>query len=237
MSMKTSLTKTVGAASIALLTLAGAASAEERKLEWSASVAGTSDYIFRGISTNNEDPAFQASVGFTYGIFYASLWGSNVTLDPDDYPAEVDVNFGITPSLGPVTFDIGGVWYTYPADGGIGPDAIEFKFGASYSPFTNFTVTPVFWYAPDQDNLTEAYTYEATAAYELPKVAIFTPTLSGLVGYSDIQATDADYTYWNVGLALGVENFTFDFRYWDTDLDNNPLADERFVFTASVSLP
>ncbi len=55
------------------------------------------------------------------------------------------------------------------------------------------------------------------------------------------------YTYWNVGLALTVEKFTFDFRYWDTDIDvvtpgvgacaDEDLCDERFVFSAKVVLP
>jgi hypothetical protein len=46
-----------------------------------------------------------------------------------------------------------------------------------------------------------------------------------------------DYTYWNAGLALSVEKFTFDFRYWDTNIQDDGLADERFVFTASITLP
>ena len=52
----------------------------------------------------------------------------------------------------------------------------------------------------------------------------------------DLEPTD-EYTYWNVGLALSVEKFTFDFRYWDTDIKEDGLADERFVFTTSITLP
>ena len=50
---------------------------------------------------------------------------------------------------------------------------------------------------------------------------MFTPTVGGLVGYTDFDgASDQfDYTYWNAGLALAVDNLTFDFRYWDTDAD------------------
>jgi hypothetical protein len=50
--------------------------------------------------------------------------------------------------------------------------------------------------------------------------------------------------YWNAGLSLTVEKFTMDFRYWDTDINNGGsvfalpgLDDERFVFTAKVTLP
>jgi len=58
--MKSSITKTAGAAAVALLALSGAASAEDRQFGWSVNVGGTSDYIFRGVSQTDGDPAFQA---------------------------------------------------------------------------------------------------------------------------------------------------------------------------------
>ena len=230
-----SLTKAVGAASIALMTLAGAASAEEREFSWSATATGTSDYIFRGLSLYGEDPAFQASIDASYGIFYTGLWGSMV--DGDIYePVELNFYAGITPKLGPVTFDFGFIYYFYPWGEPSDANLIELKAGAEFSPIKNLTLTPVYWYVPDQDNADSASTIEGTAAYELPAVGIFTPTVSGLVGWTENFGAD-EYTYWNAGLSLAVEKFTFDFRYWDTDIANDPLADERFVFTASITLP
>jgi Bacterial protein of unknown function (Gcw_chp) len=45
-----------------------------------------------------------------------------------------------------------------------------------------------------------------------------------------------DYTYWNVGLSkVFKQHFTVDVRYWDTDVDGDPLADERIVGTISFS--
>ena len=123
---------------------------------------------------------------------------------------------------------------------------VELKLGAEYSPVDKLTLKPVFWYVPDQDNSAENWTIEGSAAYELPTVGIFTPTVSGLVGYTDADEVDFfftgvdSYTYWNAGLALSVEKFTFDFRYWDTDVSSpgeDGIADERFVFTASITLP
>lgn len=250
--MAKSFTKTIGAASVALLALTGAAAAEDREFAWSVTFAGTSDYIFRGLSLNGEDPAFQPAINASYGIFYAGAWGSNI--EGDGYePFEVDLYAGVKPVLGPVTFDFGVVWYIYPgADtgGAVGLDVVELKAGASFSPFTNFTVTPVLWWTPDQENIVDTYTAESTFAYTLPSVGIFTPTVSALVGYTEADADgffgpDDNYTYWNAGVALAVEKFTFDFRYWDTNLNSFDSAnhgyygldDERFVFTASVTLP
>ncbi len=38
-------------------------------------------------------------------------------------------------------------------------------------------------------------------------------------GFSVNGTTEDDYKYWNAGVSLGVEKFTFDFHYWDTDID------------------
>ena len=49
--------------------------------------------------------------------------------------------------------------------------------------------------------------------------------------------------YWNAGVALAVDKFTIDLRYWDTNFKDDAtflspgLADERFVATVKVSLP
>lgn len=239
--MTTSFKKTmgtaVGAAGLALCAMSGSASANE--FSWSATATGTSDYVFRGLSLNDEDPAFQASIDAEYGIWYVGLWGSMVD-GPGYEPVELNLYTGIKPVLGPVTFDFGVVYYFYPwADGSGDSDVVELKAGFDWSPVKNLTLTPTYWYVPDQDNSDEASTIEGTAAYELPAVGIFTPTVSGLVGWTENFGAD-EYTYWNAGLSLGVEKFTFDFRYWDTDLPDAigaGLADERFVFTASVTLP
>jgi uncharacterized protein (TIGR02001 family) len=260
MSKLTNIMKTASATGIALLALTGAALAdgeygsvkdapveEGRKFTWSITLGATSDYIFRGLSLNDEDPAFQPAINIGYGIFYAGAWGSNITGD-GFAPWETDFYAGIKPVWGPVTFDLGAVYYSYlGADDPL--DYVELKAGMSFSPFTNLTLTPVFWYTPDQDNYVTTYSIEGTAAYVLPAVGIFTPTVSALVGYTEAPddagffGPSSDYTYWNAGVALAVEKFTFDFRYWDTNLDSVQgdafygLDDERFVFSASVTLP
>ena len=215
-----------------------AAADEGRKFSWSVTGTGTSDYIFRGVSLNNEDPAFQASIDVEYGIWYGGLWGSMV--DGIGFePVELNLYTGIKPVLGPLTFDFGVIYYFYPwADGASGSDFVEFKAAFDWSPVKNLTLTPAYYFAPEQNTAVEsdASTIEGTLAYELPAVGIFTPTVSGLYGWTENFGL-GDYSYWNAGIALSVEKFTFDFRYWDTDITNVGLADERFVFTASVTLP
>lgn len=228
-----------------LFTLAGHAAAEEaKKLEWSATVGGTSDYVFRGLSYTNERPAAQGSVDVSYGIFSAGLWGSNVA-DEGYEPAEMDIYANIKPAWGAITFDVGVIWYTYPGarPRPLGYDSVELKAGMEFSPAAKLTVTPVFWYVPEQQHAPVTYTYESAIAYELPAVGRFTPTIGGLLGYTHADEANTfsagvdDYTYWNAGIQLAIEKFTFDCRYWDTSITGDGLADERFVFTSSVSLP
>jgi uncharacterized protein (TIGR02001 family) len=240
---------------------------EGRKLNLSVTLGATSDYIFRGISQTSENPAAQGSVDLTYGIFYAGIWASNV--DFDDAPpasAEIDFYAGIKPTLGagpfwgPITFDFGVLYYSYPgADDNPELDYVELKAGYSMeSPWIKGLTTGTTLYWSDDYGLEtgEVFTVESAASYALPQVGIFSPSISGVYGtvYGDIDenfsvggGTEDEYSYWNVGLALAVEKFTFDFRYWDTDIDvENPgvgacvsegLCDERFVFTAKVTLP
>lgn len=242
--------KLAGVAAVASTALIGAAQAEDREFSWSMTVGGTSDYIFRGISLTSEDPAAQGSVDMSYGIFYAGAWASNV--DGAGYePMELDLYTGIKPTLGQFTFDLGLIGYLYP----IADDAAnyyEFKAGVSTEIVSKLTGGVTFYYVPDQDNSPEIWTVEGTLAYSLPQVHIFAPTISGTLGYTEadtvgwFSVVEDGYMYWNAGLSLGVEKLTFDFRYWDTDLNQSVggiadiyggLSDQRFVFSVKATLP
>jgi len=245
-----SLLGAAGLAAVAMVAAAPVANAEDREFAWSITIGGTSDYIFRGVSFTQEEPAFQASVDFSYGIAYLGFWGSNIDNGDGFEPWELDIYAGLKPVVGPATFDFGVVVYTYPdADTGPNTEYYELKAGVSGEIFKNLTAGAVFWYTPDQSNYSETYSIEGTLAYALPQVGIFAPSISGLIGYTeDTDNTDVfalggidSYTYWNAGLTLAVEKFSMDFRYWDTDVDSDPasndLTDSRFVFSAKVTLP
>jgi uncharacterized protein (TIGR02001 family) len=244
--MKTSRSVLVAAV---LLAGMGNANAEEREFSWSMTVGGTSDYVFRGVSLTSGDPAAQGSLDASYGIFYAGVWASNVD-GPGYEPWELDLYAGLKPELGPVTFDFGIVGYLYPAAEN-SFDYYELKAGASMELVKNLTGGVALWYVPSQENAPDVWTVEGSLAYTLPKMGIFDPSISGLLGYSE----DSDdtlwlygvnsYTYWNAGITLVVEKFAMDFRYWDSDIDEDVAraygeqyrTDERFVFTAKVTLP
>jgi uncharacterized protein (TIGR02001 family) len=258
-----------GAAVVASLAMSTAVLADDAapKFGYSVTITGTSDYIFRGISLTNNGPAFQPFVEFTYGIAYLDFWGSNVN-DGLGNPYEVDVYAGIRPVTGPVSWDFGVLYYTNPgqrATPTLNPnneatDYVEFKAQASITPITNLTLTGIGYVTPDigfASPTTE--TGEFDVSYTLPAMGMFTPTLSGAIGFTNADrastfaaycsdraqldcniGTDA-YTYWNAGVKLAVDKWFMDFRYWDTSIskadDQLGLADSRFVFSAGVNLP
>lgn len=245
-----------GLVAASALAMGSPASAEERKLDLSMTLTGTSDYMFRGFSQTQGDPAFQMSVDATYGIFYAGIWGSNIDLD--DPPvfkygsAEIDFYMGLKPVTGPITWDLGVLYYYYPgSDDPLGDesDYVEFKVGASLTPIENASLSGTFYWTPDNFGETgDVYTIEGGAGYALPAVGIFTPTISGALGYVNADeitygdGTDDNYVYWNAGIALAVDKWTLDFRYWDTNIGSDdycgPLnCDARFVFSAKITLP
>jgi uncharacterized protein (TIGR02001 family) len=242
---------------------------EGRKFTYSFSATGTSDYVFRGISQTDNDPTLQGAVNIGYGIFYAGVWASGLDFGSFGNDAEIEMDWygGIKPTWGPLTFDFGVIYYTYPGSGyGVNADLgdlpyLEYKAGVSATPFTNATVGATVYYSDDSFASTgEVWTVEGTAGYTFHTVGPFTPTVSAVLGH--VESEDAaylafngfdSYTYWNVGLALVVDKLTFDFRYWDTEGAENSVSTsgappagftcvndycgERFVFSATVALP
>lgn len=245
--------KTLSVAGVAFLALAGQAAAGDlfgaregsikdepaaaagRTLSWSFNVGANTDYIFRGLSLSNEDPTVFGGIDASYGIFYIGAWGTSLEngqpeLGGDLFgPTEIDLYAGIKPVWGPVTFDFGVIYYAYPSDEQ-DLDYTELKAGVSITPVTNLSLGTTLYYAPDQSNSPEVFTVENSAGYTFAAIGPVTPTLSGIYGFAD--ATDLDtYTYWNVGLALAWEKFTFDVRYWDTD----GVGDQGFFDTDLVA--
>jgi uncharacterized protein (TIGR02001 family) len=206
----------------------------------SANVGYTSDYVFRGVSQSGEDPAIQGGVDFTCGRFYVGTWGSSVAFAGG--APEIDVYGGFKHVTGPISWDFGFIYYSYPgASSTADLDFFEFKVSGSGEVWKGGTLTGTLFYSPEfTSNTGEALTVEATFAQALPRVAIFSPTFSATIGNISFQEVtfggEDEYTYWNVGVALGFyEKWTLDLRYWDTD-DNNVSnffgpSDGRFVGT------
>ncbi|MBT8115187.1 MAG: TorF family putative porin [Arenicella sp.] len=182
--------------------------------EMSANVAIQSDYVWRGISQNQEDPSIQG--GFDYAHesgFYAGVWGASVDFGGDE-STEMDLYAGWSTELeNGLGIDIGIIEYTYHGGPAASGDFTEYVLGLSYS---GFGVT---YYSGDEfdDNFEVSYGYDFEAGVSLGAT------------YGDYDT----YNFYQVGVSGEVEGVGLDLSYWDTDIDDDPLADGRVVLTVS----
>ena len=203
-------------AAAASAALSGAAMAQDSTAPTFAfNVGATSDYLFRGLTQTAKDPAVFGGVDMTAGLFYAGAWASNV-----DWGVETDLYAGVKPVLGPVTFDLGAIYYGYP-DSDIKNAAYwEGKIAASI-PAGEGTLGLAYYYSPEFFGKTgKADYYELNASQPLPFGGA---TISGAIGRQSLAKGSYGvdgYTTMNAGVTIPfLSKLSVDLRYVYTDDD------------------
>jgi uncharacterized protein (TIGR02001 family) len=210
--------KLIGVAVAAGATLMGAGAANA---EVSANVSFTTDYIFRGVSLSDENPAIQGGFDWSNDSFYAGTWGSSL-FDG----MELDLYAGWTPSTGPVTWDVGLIGYFYPGadDDGAEFDYYEGKVAGEFSVTDAFAVGAGLYYSPENYGDTgDATYYEINGSYTVSDALSF----DAAYGNQTVEDPDGapggadedDYSTWNIGGTYAMHGFSLDLRYHDTDID------------------
>lgn len=220
---------------------------------FSASAALTTDYVFRGISQTDEEPAIQGSFDYAHpsGI-YIGVWGSGVDEAVSKGNVELDYYAGYGRELfKDFSFDLSFIYYNYPGGGdNPEPDYFEVHLGLAYKladlPLSP-SITAGYNYSPDffgEDG--NAHYVNGLLELSLPYEFI----LAGEVGYQDVEGDETtgkgqgegggdgfDYIHWRVGLSKELLGFTLDLSYHDTNEEDflGEIADERVVFTVSRS--
>ncbi len=150
--------------------------------DFSASVAFTTDYTFRGISQSSNDAAVQGSFDWASDLFYAGIWGSTVDFNDDltnpfsgerisdGASTELDFYFGFTPSVGDLALSLGFIYYLYPDAPQDGDDIIVPAAGPFLVDPADFGLVPgdVLLDFPQQDY----YEFTAGAGYEFGPLAV-----------------------------------------------------------------
>jgi uncharacterized protein (TIGR02001 family) len=222
-----------------------------------------SDYNFRGISQSDRGPSVygyaEPRCNVTKDIqLYAGVWGWSTKL-PTTPTGEFDIYGGIRPTFGPLAFDFGFIYYWYPRETQLffaDPAALtvspsNFGFGAFTVRDTDFweVYGKVTWTATDWLQSGAKATYAgSTVKFTLPAKwfpADWGAYVSGEAAHYWIGSFTAfgpafdlpDYTTWNVGIGATYKIFTFDLRYYDTDLSQRNCflltSDPSGVATAS----
>lgn len=131
-------TCTVLALLISAPVMAEEAAADASPHTFTANVGLFSQYIFRGISQTNEDPALQGGFDYAHSSgFYIGTWASNISWLRDSYTdgtdgfgyrsssLEVDIYAGFANEIGDtgIGYDVGLLQYLYPGSKGGTPTA------------------------------------------------------------------------------------------------------------------
>lgn len=216
----------------------------EGPITFSANVALTSEYRFRGVDLSGGDPAVQGGLDLGHESgFYVGTWASTLDNDTVGYgDIELDVYGGWSGDVGEgVALDVGVIGYLYPDAGPGDFDYVEFYSSLGFT-FGPAETTVGVAYAPEQDSLggtDNLYVY-SDVGVGIPNTPV---TLTGHLGYTDGFLTftdDGDAFDWSIGAEANIYGpLTLSAAYVGAEGDIAPGAydfvDDAFVVTLSAS--
>jgi uncharacterized protein (TIGR02001 family) len=212
-----------------------------------------SDYNFRGVSQSNRGPSggayFEPQLTVPFGTLYVGLaawaidWpGAYGFSDPT---AEIDIYGGWRGSFGPVSLDLGAIYYYYPKEQlGIDSDFVELYAKAGYAITPDLSIGANVFYTPDLLNYgqfgagdVDGVYASITGKWVTPwKAGDFGSYVSGELGHWFLDdggvfgpGVDASYTYWNAGFAITYKAITLDLRYHGTDMSRTECGNFLLV--------
>ena len=225
--------------------------------EVAGGVALTSDYLFRGISQTDHEPAIQGTLeyaietGIAETSAYAGFWGSNVDFnDGDEAHVEIDVLFGLRGNVGDtgLSWDLGGIYYWYPgASSSLDYDYWEIVPQVEYAVNDLVSVGALYAYSPQffADTGNAHYVQGGVSVTPPLPFAGFDLSIDGAVGYQWIESNSAagveDYLNWNIGATVSVKSLDFTIAYSDTNLSrsdcfgNTNLCEGRVIFSVGAA--
>jgi uncharacterized protein (TIGR02001 family) len=192
--------------------------------EWTTpgSVTLASDYVFRGLTQTNTDPALQAGIEFDHASgFYAGAWASNISWLSDlggiSSSLEIDAYLGYRTTLADTLgLDLGVYTYYYPGDfpaGFTSAATTELYAALSYGIASlkySHTLTNAFGFS---DSKNSGY-IDLSANWE------FAPgwLLNGHVGHQRIDGfADASYSDYKLGITRNFDGWSIALAWLDTN--------------------
>lgn len=227
------LSKIAATGALMAVSCLGAAHADEAS-PISANIALTTNYMFRGVTQTENNPAIQG--GFDYAHesgLYAGIWASNVDFDTEG-SIEVDYYVGFSGEVSSLGYDVSYVYYDYPSDE-------EFDYGeligsVSYD-FVAAAVSGTIAYTDELGEDADSAIYYQ-AGVEVPVGAF---TIAAAYGYWDLKDNADSYNDWSIGVSTEYMGLGLDLTYTDTDIDEDDsgafaseeASDAHIVFTVS----
>lgn len=222
--------------SVAAAVLASSAVANAGDIE--ANVAFSTDYMFRGFTQTNNDPAI--SGGFDYGFdngFYAGVWASNVNFGNTSTEIDLYAGYAFEVADG-IELDLSYIYFVYPGE----TSSLNYsEFAAGLSLTENLGLGLV--YSPDYFGSEESaiifnVDYSIGVAENL--------SLDLHAGYSSVSGDDdffadnvGDYLDYSIGLSTSLAGVDLSLTYVDNDISGSIAeeigAEDRVVFSIGKS--
>jgi uncharacterized protein (TIGR02001 family) len=188
-----------------LLGLAGHAQAEV-----SASIAVTSNNVWRGVTQTDDGPALQGSVDYAHpNGFYAGTWLSNIDWGQGyDTGVEIDLYGGYAGESGDFGYDMGVLYYHFPTSGYEDSDFTELYLAGSYKWFSaGLSYTLDGDAANDEPFSKGDLYYHVGASFDLEAGW----SIGGTIGRYDFDvpaaAGDFDYNHYQLDIGKHVGDF------------------------------
>ncbi len=184
--------------------------------DFSASLHGTNNYVYRGYSKSDGHPVAQLNLDYEHDIgFFVGVWTSMVDFGEDedefDDPARVEISPYIgwsIPVLEDWRFEAYVTRYIYAGKiFGHSADYNEYYGLVHFRDLASFQ----FAWAPDFfSHGQSAFDYELSLRYPISDVL----EISGTLGYTQTkQVLEYDYLYWDGGISWFFKYAVLDFRY------------------------
>lgn len=206
-----------------------AATTEESESNLSFNAALVSDYVFRGITQTDFEPALQVGVDYSLGDsgFYVGAWGSNVDFGPfDGSDYEVDLYVGYNVDLSDDwNLDLNLTRYNYlGSNDGVDNNYNEFITVVTYSEMLSLTLGYTNNYVNADINqlyLGFGGSWEVGNGFNL----------TAGVGHTDFEG-GGNYTDWTLGVNRDFGPFNIGLNYYDTDISGK--VSDQIVLAISV---
>ena len=211
------------------------------KGNFSANIAYTSDYVFRGISLSDDNAAVSGGFDWGYSGFYLGTWASSISPVQGE-TVEIDVYGGYGGEFKGVSYTLDVLYYAYPGDSEVPTSLDYWEFGGSLGYTFDVALKPTIGmgilYSDDFFGETgDATYYKTSLGLSLPYEFGFSFTY----GYQDLDEDKNGingYNHWGVDLSRSLSIFDFTIGYSDTDGNGETFegdGTEKVIFTVSAS--
>ena len=170
--------------------------------ELSGNIGVTSNYLWRGVTQSDDGPAVSGGIDYAHESgFYLGTWISNINwavYDLDENGVEVDFYGGFSGEANGVGYDVGLIYYMYPADDYDGSDFMELYGSLSYGPIEGGIAYTIDADWVDHDNIY----YYVSASFDLADDW----SIGGTIGRFDFDSAcgACDYTHGQIDVSKSL---------------------------------